>query len=71
VLSAIERAQYQEFFEIARARKAQTGVDWTVDHDVPLSRGGLDHPSNLMLLPRDVNSAKGGRYGSTLAFLLS
>ena len=71
VLTAIERAQYQEFFDIARARSMQTGVKWTVDHDLPLARGGLDHPSNLMLLPARINEAKGARHDSTLEYLLS
>lgn len=70
-LTAIERAQYQEFYSLAQARTAQTGVLWTVDHDKPLARGGLDHPSNMVLLPHDANSLKGAAYESTIDFLLS
>lgn len=70
-LSAIERAQYQEFFDLARARTAQTGTAWEVDHDVPLALGGADHPSNLILLPRQPNRAKGARFKNTFEFLLS
>ena len=71
VLTAVERAQYQEFFDIARARTVQTGVKWVVDHDRPLARGGLDHPSNLAVIPETINSAKGARHDSTFAFLIS
>lgn len=70
-LNAIERAQYMEFHDLARARTAQTGTLWTVDHDKPLARGGLDHPANLMLLPHDMNSAKGARYASTFEYIAS
>lgn len=70
-LTAIERAKYQEFYDIAKARSAQTGVLWTVDHDKPLARGGLDHPGNMMLLPHNVNSLKSANFDSTLDFILS
>lgn len=70
-LTAIERARYQEFYDIARARTAQTGEQWHVDHDKPLALGGLDHPDNLMLLPSKMNSAKGARYNSTFDFICS
>jgi hypothetical protein len=35
--------------------------DLTIDHIVPLSKGGTDHPSNLQWLCRKHNSAKGDR----------
>ncbi len=71
LLTAIERARLQEFYDIAAARTAQTGEQWHVDHDKPLARGGLHHPDNLVLLPADVNIAKGARFDSTIDFLLS
>jgi hypothetical protein len=70
-LTAIERARVQEFYDIARARTAQTGIAHHVDHDRPLVRGGQHHPDNLLVVPAAVNLAKGARYDSVLAFILS
>ena len=70
-LTALERARVQEFYDLAAARFAQTGDRWEVDHDVPLARGGLHHPDNLLLLPSKMNCAKGAHFSDTFTFLLS
>jgi hypothetical protein len=38
-------------------------IKWSVDHIVPLSNGGIHHPTNLQLMPLIANIAKGPRYG--------
>lgn len=60
-LTEIER---QEILAIYRRRKILsevTGILHHVDHILPLSRGGLHHPSNLQVIPALLNLRKGAR----------
>lgn len=53
-------------------------LGWEIDHIVPVSRGGSDHPSNLRALNWRMNAQRGNRYdpieavvsGRPLDFLL-
>ena len=55
----------REAYALAKLRTVLTGVDWQVDHVVPL-RGervsGLHVPANLSVVPTGVNLKKGNRY---------
>lgn len=52
-------------YQQAIALEATTGVEWDVDHRIPLKSplaSGLHCPANLQLLPRVLNEAKGAKY---------
>ncbi len=48
----------QEMFELAEIRKEETGIEWHVDHMIPLSKGGLHWHMNWQLIPAAMNLEK-------------
>ena len=45
--------------------RATTGITYHIDHIYPLSKGGIDHPSNYQLLLPEENISKGDRVDSS------
>lgn len=60
-LSSIEQKMVQNYYEDATLRGLQ------VDHEIPLEKGGLHHPSNMRLLTPSANAAKGAKLGTSFA----
>ena len=49
----------EEFYILAAVRSQECGEPYDVDHRTPLSRGGLHHPDNLLVISRAANRDKG------------
>ena len=55
----------KEAYVLASVRREETGLDWHVDHVVPLQGAlvsGLHVWNNIQLLPAQINKSKGNRY---------
>jgi len=46
------------FYEQAQRLKNKLGINFHVDHIVPISKGGLHAPTNLQVLPEKINLSK-------------
>jgi hypothetical protein len=47
------------FYKQSLRLKKRFGIEFEVDHIIPISKGGLHHPSNLQVLPLKINRIKG------------
>lgn len=60
-----EKWMIEEAYSLASLRSKLTGIDWHVDHVIPLKGkfvSGLHTPYNLQVIPALLNLRKGNRY---------
>ena len=57
-LTAEQKDYIDYLYWLAKDLRAVSGEDYHVDHIHPLSKGGLHEPSNLQILPKDLNLRK-------------
>lgn len=54
-------AAIAEFYKLAAVLTARFATPYHVDHVVPLSKGGVHHENNLVVMRGDYNCAKGAK----------
>ena len=59
IKTELQKFVAQEMYDLARIRKAETGIDWHIDHIEPLSKGGRHAINNLQVVPAVWNLSKG------------
>ena len=52
----------QQFYLYRDRLRSKLGIEFHVDHIVPLAKGGLHHPLNLQVVPAKWNCSKGDRH---------
>jgi len=57
-LTYIEEQLIKQYYEHSTRLKNKLGIEFHVDHIVPLTLGGLHHPSNLQVVPARWNMRK-------------
>lgn len=60
-LTFTEEQLIKQYYNHSVRLKNKLGIEFHVDHIVPLSRGGLHHPSNLQVVPARWNIRKHNR----------
>jgi 5-methylcytosine-specific restriction endonuclease McrA len=57
-LTKEQQEQIDYLYWLAKDLRAVSGEEYHVDHIFPLAKGGLHEPSNLQILPKDLNLQK-------------
>ena len=57
-LTQAEKKTIFSVYKLARKLTKETGIEYHVDHRIPLAKGGLHHPSNLWVITADENLRK-------------
>jgi len=60
-LTKEERGLVSCIYSMCRRLNECTTLEFHVDHIIPLSKGGLHHPENLQILPKNINLMKATR----------
>ena len=60
-LTPDEKLLIQELYIQCKLISESTGIEHHVDHIIPISKGGLHHPSNLQILTAFENLSKGAK----------
>jgi 5-methylcytosine-specific restriction endonuclease McrA len=66
-LRADELKALQAIYELAIRLTRATGIEYHVDHHIPLAKGGKHHPDNLWVIPAAENLRKGAKLPQELA----
>jgi len=61
-LNKKEKTLIKYYYEWSTRLQNKLGIDFHVDHIVPLAKGGLHHPLNLQVVPAKWNCSKGDRH---------
>ena len=60
-MTAKERGLTRSIYQLRIRLTRETGVEYHVDHRIPLSKGGKHHPDNLWVIPAVENLRKGAK----------
>ena len=60
-LTTEEISRLNYIYWLRKDLETVSGEFYDVDHVHPISKGGLHHPDNLQVLPRDLNRSKGAK----------
>ena len=61
VLTEAEKAQVKNIYRLRYTLARETGVEYHVDHRIPLKHGGKHHPDNLWVITAVENMRKGAK----------